>query len=119
MKINISSQHGIQLIAVLKLNGLSAKEYIDFWQDKEKGEINIKNGVIIYNIYPHNKKFAKIIINDKLIGNFFVMDSFNKTNKRPSIPLKFPFDETIWDKIVESILNWGNPEMVFKMTSKW
>lgn len=133
MKINIADQYGSELIAILNLNGLSAKEGVDYlvWHDKiEKGKIiytggvDIENGIVIYNSrFPtrnlDNRKFAKVVINGELVGDFFIMGSFDKTDKRPSAPSTFPLDEAVWDKIIEAILNWGDPELVFKMTSKW
>jgi hypothetical protein len=115
-----------EIIIILNLSGFSAKEGIDYllWQDDDKQIIDIENGIIVYNShfpirYLDNRKFAKVVINGETKGDFFVMGSFNRTTRRPFMPKNFPLDEIIWNKIVESILDWGNPEMVFKMTSQW
>jgi hypothetical protein len=47
------------------------------------------------------------------------MGRFSETPERPKLPSSFPLGKEVWDKIIEAIIKWGDPEEVTPMLKKW
>jgi len=135
MKIEINDSKGSSLIAVLRLDGSPAVEGVDYalWEGEyikngkwsyTQGGVALKEGLVIVNKrsthYNYdNRKWVIHIAENKVVDEYFVMGRFSETPERPKLPSSFPLGKEVWDKIIEAIIKWGNPEMVAQMLKKW
>jgi hypothetical protein len=135
MKIEINDSKGSELIAVLKLDGSPAQEGIDYvtWEGEyhkngkwsyTEGGVALKEGIVIYQSRSTHynfdcKKWAIIVKDNQIIYRCSIMGRFSETPERPKPWNNFPLEKEIWDKILEAIIKWGDPNLTKPMLEKW